>query len=308
MNRELLFAAVLLCGCFAVAQENGIPGWPGLPSHYLVTRVDTVFIGGFSPGGSDDWPKESVMWFDCTVRSALNQPNVLIVLQGTADVMDWEKRRRKEDHRLDVGVAESRAVTAYTRLKLLGGGATVLPPTTNYPDRGFIIYLVHYRAPRQVERITSNTQTVPGELRLGVAVGGTYLHSNGMAFAVPTASLVFKLEPATYLLVGGGLWSHTIANSSFPDRAEIMVAAELAYFPDDAWLGYALGARGAWENNLSQDKYLERAYGFTLGPRLRYGHVQLGVDAQLSNVDRAVGTSTWGVGVAVTARFVYLPW
>lgn len=164
--------------------------------------------------------------------------------------------------------------------------------------------------------------------RVGVGGGLSTLFIGGMTFVAPTATVFGAKDSRWYVSVQGGWRPMAAAGDDplFPDqvstprpqfrpRAEGMLSAQVAYYPADStslgWWGVAAGVGGAWETVRELDEFLERAYGITVGPRLRWNplrrfDVLLGVDLQAANLSE-FGTpdSRWRFGIGPSATVAY---
>ncbi len=148
--------------------------------------------------------------------------------------------------------------------------------------------------------------------RFGVGAGVSSLFvfgGGGMEFFTPVTLSVFAQHDNRWFITLAGGWrpmSEVNLGGNFPanlNRAESILSASASLYPKRSVLGAAFTLRGAWETVRREDEYLERAYGLSLGPRLRLrSHVLvLGLDFQLVNESRFRGAETaWRFGIAPT--------
>ncbi len=151
--------------------------------------------------------------------------------------------------------------------------------------------------------------------RFGVGAGAQSLLTfggGGMEFIVPTISAFAQHDDRWFVTLSGG-WRpmpEITLGGRFPpnmNRAETIASLSATLFPKrdslPGVLGVAFTIRGAWETVRREDEFLERAYGISIGPRLRLpSHLLvLGLDFQVSNESRFRGGETrWRFGIAPT--------
>jgi hypothetical protein len=150
------------------------------------------------------------------------------------------------------------------------------------------------------------------DFRVGLGIGFEGLYVSDFDFNVPTAQLTVELKRKLYISFAAGYRPKDASDDpeEIPgDRSESLIAIDLEYYPTGWWVGLAGGYLAAYENHRQTDEFLERAYGLTVGPRLRLFDylLVLGVDFGYFDLSRFGAEKTEReFGVAPSIRLNYM--
>lgn len=253
--------------------------------------VDSFFVGDFTPGQSDTFDPEMMATFDSIVASV--GENQFLFFRGTADPMGWSGHYREiENPRLNRDLADARSAWARER----AGDGRLLRSVINYPGRGVVIYKATYQdvdeviaevvaaTPARVDTVVIihetviephywiNPDTAQDAFRVSIGVGYEGLFTDGFDFNVPTLQFALELKHRLYFAFAAGYRPKLASddpNEVQGDRSESLIALDVELYPWDMWLGFGAGYLSAYENDRDTDEFLERAYGLTVGPRVR---------------------------------------
>jgi hypothetical protein len=144
----------------------------------------------------------------------------------------------------------------------------------------------------------------PDSLRLRVGLQGGFmaLRAGGKTFSGAVLALVLRHRLKWHFtLMGGGRPSASGDIQPGVGRSQSLLAGNVTYYPTDDFWGVSAGLAAAWENLRDFDAWIERAYGITVGPRLRTldkWHVVLGLDLSVSTYNRFLGARDPSTGRA----------
>lgn len=296
---------------------NGLNGWPGIPTDWIILDIETWTFTGFSLGGSDDISKFMVNRFDRLCENYFDLDKQKMYIEGAADTAHWDKKYSpKEHHRLQTEVGDARANFFAARADDWGIDARLLPVSTKDPERGVYVYIITALPPTKkpikdtviIKNCCSDNKNFFSDLKIGVGAGFTGLYTRGMNFATPTVNLLLQKGKSIRLVGTFGYLPGPTNYDDFGQHLEIIMGLELAWYPKGGWFGLATGYRGGWENVMNRDEFIERAYGLYAGPRIKLWNVlEMGVDAQISNHTDYLSSDTWwGLGVSPNVRLSYI--
>jgi hypothetical protein len=309
MNRASLALVLSLAAASPVSADLPLVGDGEIPQKMTSVEADGIHVftrtaleehrfTGFSLGGSTDLPATEADRLRGLLRDL--GPNQWLFVQATADTTRWHRRRRKEDHRLDVTVALSRTVWGFDQLDRRR--ITTLPPRLDDTERGLLVQVATYAEevlpfpsppppPAPVAAPLAGEPGAGGELEpptfaIGLEGGVGTLHTADISMTTPTIDLV--LEKAEVRLdLGVGWW--TADENQLGDLANGTAKGTLSWFPRGGWLGPFVGWVAGSQFVRSVTEYVLFAHGPAVGAiargrewpidaALRVGYARVNVD------------------------------
>lgn len=152
------------------------------------------------------------------------------------------------------------------------------------------------------ERLSPAANFAEPDLRVGLQGGFLAIRTGGKTFSGATLALVLRHRRKWHFtLMGGGRPAGSGDVQPDLGRSQTLLAGNVAYYPTDSFWGFSAGLASAWESLRDFDAWVERAYGVTVGPRLRTlekWHLVLGLDFQISTHNRFLGARDPSTGRA----------